>query len=78
MNKYQVICHDEEIHGCFWNLARRYAQQLDTLKIEMDEVKNNVEIYVRLTFLENQYSETFRNAAEMLNTENGWLYGNGV
>lgn len=78
MNTYQVITRDSEIHSCFWvALVARYAQSLQTIKIETDE--NGEYLYTRMTFLENKYSETFRSAAEMVNHPfDGWTYGNEV
>lgn len=75
---YQVITRDSEIHSCFWvALVARYAQNLQSIKIQTDD--SDEYLYTRMTFVENEYSETFRRAAEMkYDPFDGWVYGNGV
>lgn len=77
MNTYQVVCYDTEIHSCFWvALVARYAQHLHRLMIVQEEGRD---AYLVMTFVENKYSETFRQAAEMKpDEEYDWKYGNGV
>lgn len=84
---YQVAVTDEEMHGCFWSLARRNGQVLTRMMqcLGSDypciQIASNCERFVLLTFFSADESgvKKFVTSAEMKELlPSLYIYGNGV